>query len=114
MPSAVTTRPSPGVEELPRAPATTPAPGGAQLNSAVDQIADSWRRCMAEYRVDPKSQSAPNVITQSELKVSKEPLADVLLHAREEIDRLVCDRPAAGIRGSFVQPGRGGDSPSRR
>jgi AraC-like DNA-binding protein len=43
---------------------------------------------MAEYRVNPKSRSAPNVVTQSELKVSKEPLADVILHAREEIDRL--------------------------
>ncbi len=43
---------------------------------------------MAEYRVDPGSRAAPNVITQSELKASKEPIADVILQAREEIDRL--------------------------
>jgi len=43
---------------------------------------------MAEYHVDPKSRAAPNVITESELRVSREPLGDVILHAREEIDRL--------------------------
>ena len=43
---------------------------------------------MAEYHVDPRSRTAPNVITQSELKVSSEPLADLIVHAREEIDRL--------------------------
>ena len=30
----------------------------------------------------------PNIITQGKLKVSSEPLADVIVHAREEIDRL--------------------------
>jgi len=43
---------------------------------------------VAEHHVDPRSRTAPNVITQSELKVSSEPLAEVILHAREEIDRL--------------------------
>jgi AraC-like DNA-binding protein/PAS domain-containing protein len=43
---------------------------------------------MAEHRVDARSQSAPNVITQSELKLSSEPLADIIVHAGEELDRL--------------------------
>jgi AraC-like DNA-binding protein len=43
---------------------------------------------MADYHVDPKDQSAPNVVTESELKASKEPVADIITHAREEIDRL--------------------------
>lgn len=57
-------------------------------SSSAAEVHDSWRRCVAEHHVDPRSRTAPNVITQSELKVSSEPLADVILHAREEIDRL--------------------------
>jgi AraC-like DNA-binding protein len=41
-----------------------------------------------DYHVDPNSRSAPNVVTQSELQVSKEPVADLIAQAREEIDRL--------------------------
>ncbi len=65
-----------------------PAPTNAPPTSAVDEISNSWHRCMADYRVDPKDQSAPNVVTQSELKASKEPVADIIAQAREEIDRL--------------------------
>jgi AraC-like DNA-binding protein len=43
---------------------------------------------MADYHVDPKNQSAPNVVTQSELKASEEPVAEIVVQAREEIDRL--------------------------
>src|ERR1700686_2700595 len=61
---------------------------GATASSSPAEVHDSWRRCVAEHHVDPRSRAAPNFITQSELKVSSEPLADVVLHAREEIDRL--------------------------
>ena len=57
-------------------------------SSSAAEVSDSWRRCMADHRVDPRSQTAPNVITQNELKVSSEPLADVIVHAGEELDRL--------------------------
>jgi AraC-like DNA-binding protein len=43
---------------------------------------------MAEYHVDPRSRTQPHILTEAELKVSSEPLADVIVHAREEIDRL--------------------------
>lgn len=62
----------------------TPAPP----DSAAQEVSDSWRRCMADYRVDARSPAAPNIITQDELNASTEPLADVIVHAREEIDRL--------------------------
>jgi AraC-like DNA-binding protein len=65
-----------------------PVPTGATASSSPAEVHDSWRRCVAEHHVDPRSRTAPNVITQSELKVSSEPLGDVILHAREEIDRL--------------------------
>jgi AraC-like DNA-binding protein len=60
----------------------------ARLISTPEEVYDSWRRCMAEYHVDPRSRTAPHIITEAELKVSSEPLADVIVHAREEIDRL--------------------------
>src|ERR1700756_3003776 len=48
----------------------------------------SWRRCVGDYHVDPRSSATPHIITQTELTLFKEPVSDVLLHAREEIDRL--------------------------
>jgi len=48
----------------------------------------SWRRCSSDYHVDPGSRATPHIITQTELALFKEPVSDVLLHAREEIDRL--------------------------
>ena len=84
----VTNRIDAGANAPPRVQALTPVLANKPLIPNVEDIADSWRRCMAEYRVDPKSRAAPNVITPTELKVSKEPLADVIQHAREEIDRL--------------------------
>ncbi len=52
------------------------------------EIVLSWRRCSGDYHVDPRSRATPHIITQTELALFKEPVSDVLLHAREEIDRL--------------------------
>ncbi len=57
-------------------------------SSAAEEISDPWRRCLVDYRIDPRSRTVPNTITHAKLKVSSEPLADVIVHAREEIDRL--------------------------
>jgi AraC-like DNA-binding protein/PAS domain-containing protein len=75
--------------EEPVRPATSePLAANAGLNSAAEEVSDSWHRCLVDYRVDPRSRSAPNVVTPSELQISKEPTADVIAQAREEIDRL--------------------------
>jgi transcriptional regulator of acetoin/glycerol metabolism len=52
------------------------------------EIVLSWRRCIGDHHVDPRSSATPHIITQTELTLFKEPVSDVLLHAREEIDRL--------------------------
>jgi len=52
------------------------------------EIVLSWRRCSGDHHVDPRSSATPHIITQAELTRFKEPVSDVLLHAREEIDRL--------------------------
>ncbi len=52
------------------------------------EIVLSWRRCLGDHHVDPGSSATPHIITQTELTLFKEPVSDVLLHAREEVDRL--------------------------
>lgn len=58
------------------------------LNSAVGEGSPSWYRCREDYHVDSQSRTAPNVVTQAELRTSKEPVEHVIVQAREEIDRL--------------------------
>jgi len=58
------------------------------LLSEPKEIADSWRRCQVDYRVDAKSRSTPHVVTQGELKASQEPVANMLVQAQDEMDRL--------------------------
>src|SRR6266404_1928587 len=86
--SAVMNRLGPGAEHPSQVRPIESAPASGGLILTPEDVYDSWRRCMAEYHVDPRSRTAPNVITPSELKVASEPLADLIVHAREEIDRL--------------------------
>ena len=58
------------------------------LVSEPKEIADSWRRCQVDYHVDAKSRSTPHVVTQDELKISREPVASMLAQAQDEMDRL--------------------------
>src|SRR5258707_4049137 len=81
-------RSKPSSQQHPRAQTIKPAVANSPSLSAVDEISNSWHRCMADYHVDPKNQAAPNVVTQTELNASKEPVADIIAQAREEIDRL--------------------------
>jgi transcriptional regulator of acetoin/glycerol metabolism len=86
--SEVLNRSAPPSEQRARAAVREVLPASSNLNSAVEEARDSWRRCLVDYHVDPKSRTAPNVVTENELKVSKEPVADVIAQSREEIDRL--------------------------
>lgn len=86
--SAALSRRDPRPEEPVRPATSEPLPASARLNSAVEEVSDSWHRCLVDYHVDPKSRTAPNVVTPTELQVSKELDTDVIAHAREEIDRL--------------------------
>jgi AraC-like DNA-binding protein len=87
--------------------------------SEPEEIFESWRRCLLDYRVDTRNLSAPHIITQHELKVSREPLENILVQAQEEIDRLyavlrrhayvvlLCDRQGVAIhhRGDEAKAG---------
>ena len=79
------------------------------LPSEPEEVFGSWRRCLLDYRVDARNFAAPHIITQNELKVSREPLENILIQAQEEMDRLyavlhkhayvvlLCDRQGVAI-----------------
>ena len=79
------------------------------LLSEREEIFESWRRCLLDFRVDARDVSAPHIITQNELKVFREPLENIVVQAQEEIDRLyavllkhayvvlLCDRQGVAI-----------------
>src|SRR5258705_13912309 len=61
---------------------------GVSESFQPEAIDDSWRRCLLDFRVDSQSSSVPNLLTERELRISREPLHSFLLQAQEEIDRL--------------------------
>jgi AraC-like DNA-binding protein len=79
------------------------------LLPGVEEMATSWRRCLAAHHLDPEIQAAPHIITEKELRDSREPLRNLILHAEEELDRLfaivgpqqyvvlLCDRDGVAI-----------------
>src|SRR5262245_5804270 len=61
---------------------------GGSENTQPEAIDDSWRRSLLDFHVDPRSSSKPHLLTERELRISREPLHSFLLQAQEEIDRL--------------------------
>jgi AraC-like DNA-binding protein/PAS domain-containing protein len=61
---------------------------GASESFRPEAIDDSWRRCLRDFHVDPRSSSVPHLLTERELRISREPLHSFLPQAQEEIDRL--------------------------
>jgi len=60
----VPNRRDPRIDELAGAASETTSTN-TSFNSAVGEVYDSWHRCLVDYHVDPKSQTAPNVVTQT-------------------------------------------------
>jgi transcriptional regulator of acetoin/glycerol metabolism/AraC-like DNA-binding protein len=63
------------------------------MNSASDQpasshLAHSWRRCAELHRIDPAGGEPPRILTESALRLSKEPIERVVRAAQPELDRL--------------------------
>ena len=79
------------------------------LVPGVEEVATSWRRCLTAHHLDPEIQTAPHIITEKEIKDSREPLRKLILNAQEELDRLyaivgpqqyvvlLCDRDGVAI-----------------
>jgi len=54
----------------------------------LEEVSASWRRCTAELLINPDGRAAPHIVTDSELRVSREPLGKAIVYAQEEVDRL--------------------------
>jgi AraC-like DNA-binding protein/PAS domain-containing protein len=61
---------------------------GAGPRSDLEEVSPSWRRCTAELFINPDSRAAPHIVTESELRVSREPVGKIVACAQEEVDRL--------------------------
>jgi AraC-like DNA-binding protein len=61
---------------------------GQPPESPDDEVATSWQRSANAYRVDPASAEPPRILTSSELKDSRDPLAKLIIDASGELDRL--------------------------
>ena len=59
-----------------------------KLVPGVEEMATSWRRCLAAHHLDPEIQAAPHIITEKEIEDSRKSLRSLILHAQEELDRL--------------------------
>jgi AraC-like DNA-binding protein len=59
----------------------TPAPG-------IEEVSSSWLRCANEHGVDPTDSAAPRILTQREIDQLREPIEQLIVSARDEIDRL--------------------------
>ncbi len=62
--------------------------GSENLLAEPEEIFGSWRRSLLDYHVNAGDLSAPLIVTQSELKISREPMENIVAQAQEEIDRL--------------------------
>ena len=51
-------------------------------------ISHSWRRCAELYHIDPAGHEPPHILTDSALRLSKEPIERVVRAAQAELDRL--------------------------
>jgi AraC-like DNA-binding protein len=54
----------------------------------VHDVSASWKRSAFEHHVDLESATPPHIATESEIRLSAEPLTDLLANAQEEVDRL--------------------------
>jgi transcriptional regulator of acetoin/glycerol metabolism len=93
---------------------------GATRPPRTEQVSSSWQRSANKYGVDPTDIKAPRILTPSELKVSREPLDELIFSARQEINQLYsvvreagyavlfCDSSGVAVehRGEQAQAGR--------
>jgi transcriptional regulator of acetoin/glycerol metabolism len=72
-------------------------------------VSTSWNRCVTAYGLDPAASAPPRILTRAELKDHREPLAQLIRSAADELDRLynvvgqaryvvlLCDRDGVAI-----------------
>ena len=51
---------------------------GAVVPFEPTEVLDSWRRCTIEHHINPDRRTTPHIITESELRTSRERLGKIL------------------------------------
>lgn len=59
-----------------------------ESSSGPVELSDSWQRCTVEHHLARTTPTAPNILTESEIRASRESIGDIVFRAREEINRL--------------------------
>ncbi len=62
--------------------------GALHDGRAANRIADSWRRCIEDHRLDPVSHQPPALVSGAEVRCARGYLGRLLHCASEELDRL--------------------------
>jgi AraC-like DNA-binding protein len=60
----------------------------AYVLSGSEVISHSWRRCADLHHIDPEGGDPPRILTESALRLSKEPIERVVRVAQPELDQL--------------------------
>ena len=61
---------------------------GGGATSDLEEVSASWRRCTADLLINPEARAAPHIVTDSELRIFREPVGKAIVYAQEEVDRL--------------------------
>ena len=64
------------------------AADGAAVVASEPRIANSWRRCLMDHKLDPARRGPPLTLTQSELKHCVEPVNDLIRTATPDLEDL--------------------------
>ena len=59
-----------------------------EFNSKVDLIANSWKRCIQTFKLDPLVRHGSRILTQSELQNHTSPIEEFIFTAREGMENL--------------------------
>jgi transcriptional regulator of acetoin/glycerol metabolism len=62
--------------------------GGEANGIEIEVVSDSWRRSAGVHHIDAECREPPRILTESALRLSKEPIERVVRAAQPELDRL--------------------------
>lgn len=72
----------------PHVEAVLAAVDGAAGSLDVEEVSPSWRRSARVHHIDPESREPPQVLSDSALRHSRQPIESIVLTAQPELDRL--------------------------
>ncbi|AMA56070.1 sigma-54-dependent Fis family transcriptional regulator [Bradyrhizobium sp. CCGE-LA001] len=86
----------------------------ARVLSVADQVADvdassrianSWRRCLVNHKLDPARQGPPQTLTEAEIRHAAEPMEQLIRLATPELESLAKVLREAGYCVNLADPG---------